>query len=578
MSYDFGIPDFLTGEYDRFVTGLDALSDGGQRKARSAAARCAPANPSPSTVAIPGWDDVVHIRPRPQISPELREQHYAALRKGEASPLSPELQTELERRSRRARLFNSSASPEYAKAYGQVMTAIDNVQDLLSTLATVGRLSLIPAIRGLEMLGAAELPFISGASRLGVPVFGRMIPILGIILTAGDLLRLLNQLGLVAFPFYAAVCAGPRAALAAGVPAMLMGPALKLRAGGLARLNPFGRAASLKRSFALRSWTPTIYNIIEAVQTTDALFGVGMAFGGIVGAIQDFAFATVQRSRGKDVEIVTQPVLAPVLKDWDFLVGKLPLARLHDMRQAAMTLAYGPIFARTQENFTVDEHVEFLAAFSAALSFNREWIEHPLMERSVNLALDGDLAPPSYGARAMQAELLAAGLPEGGFGLWPLPGNPERIRGEALLRQTAQEIPHALRELLEPNREQVIGCFIGACVTRITERCGILITGNVDAWQETFSSDTQVIESLARANRWPNTGEGEEKCAAFFLLCAAYMERTGRKSLGPVELDQLAKDANLTLIRALPPDAPFPESFFPGDTLGRLKPVPGVFN
>ncbi|MDP3940546.1 MAG: hypothetical protein Q8R92_20720, partial [Deltaproteobacteria bacterium] len=353
MPLDLGVSALLADEVDRFRTGLDALSDGGARMARATAARRRYDDPAPRQITIPAWDDVIHVVPQPQITPAMREAHYSAIRAGVPSPLSTDLQDNIAARGRRARLMNNAASPEYAKAYGQVMTAIDNVQDLLTTVVTVGRLALIPAIRGLEALAGISEPLFALTGKVGAKALSRAIPILGWVLLGADLLKLLQTFGMMAFPAYAFLCGGARHALAAGVPAVVMGRALKLRAGGLARLNPFGRRARVSRSRTVRGWKPSIYNLMEVFQTTDALFGVGVSFGGLVGLIQDSAFGVEQRIRGQDVRVSTDRVADSFHRLYSGRLAREGTAALHDLRTSAGVLATAPILDQVQEIFTV---------------------------------------------------------------------------------------------------------------------------------------------------------------------------------------------------------------------------------
>ena len=85
MPLDFGVSELLADEYERFLKGLDTLSDGGQRAARAAAARIRPSDPTVRTISIPAWDDVIHVTPRPIVTDEMRAVHYAAKRRGAPS-------------------------------------------------------------------------------------------------------------------------------------------------------------------------------------------------------------------------------------------------------------------------------------------------------------------------------------------------------------------------------------------------------------------------------------------------------------------------------------------------------------
>jgi len=563
MPLDFGISDMLAEEYERFTEGLLDLADGAQARARATAARRRATDPDVTQIAIPGWDSVLHIVPRPKITPEMRAAHYAARRAGQTSPLSEPLVEELERKGRQARRIQRSTSPEYAKAFGQVMTSIDNVQDLLSTVTTVGRLVLNPAVTGLEALGSRAIPLISPAARLGARGVGRVIPVLGAVLLAADLLRLVNYLGLAAFPLYAALCQGPRAALAAGVPAFLMRPALKLRAGNLSALNPFGRRARLDRSRTIRSWRPTIYNLMEVAQTTDQLFGVGVSFGGLVGLVQDAAFGAEQKLRGKDVRIDAGPFTESLHRLFAPGLRLTPTPVLADQRAAASVLATAPVLNRTQQVFTVEEHLEFLAAQSVAWSFLRPVIESPAMERAMELAMEHRWRPPQNLAPDLEQFFDEEGLERTGFGLWPLPDSPERVRGEHYFVSTAPEVTRALAELLLPIRDSALAQGLGAIVNRITERSAILLTGDADAVRLELQPVYQIMESLAEVSLWPNVEAGEGRMWSFFLACEKWLLEHHRRQVPEAVLLEEARKADVGLIRGLAPDAQFPASVLP---------------
>lgn len=587
MPLDFLVPDILPENYDRFVRGLDDLSDGAQRKARRAAPRVAPSDPTTVTVAIPNWDDVFRIQPRPQVGPELSQRHYAAIRAGNPSPLAPELQEELKRRQTRWRLLQTSAQPAYARAYGEVMTAIDNVQDFIGTVAVVGRLVVVPPLRAAAQLGLLEQPFLRFAGRAGLAVFGRALPVVGLILTISDLMRHLNLFGVFLMPWYSAACASSKEALLAGMPALLVGRAPKSLIGAFEkRTNPtkklivstagtrrgwavgpevrrgppiFGSIAkNLRERVETGKLRPRWYEIIEGAQTTQELFGRGLILGGIVGLIQESAFGIEQSARGKRVVVTTQPLPNDMLQRYRSTLRKVPTAQLHDLRTAADVLSWGPLIQSQQETFTFIEHAEYLAAHSAALSFLRPFIEAPELEPLADAALDAYLRPPTYLTDDFDAEHVAAEGRGAPLGRWPLPGNPDRVRGIDLIAATADAVPEVMRELIEPRRDTIEGAFLASLVSGLTDRWAILYQGGADGVREQLSPPFRTMESLIVARRWVNTGEPEGKIADFFDHAETWMRDRRAASIPQPALDELASAAGLTLIRLLPPDAPFP--------------------
>ncbi len=584
MPLDMGVPDMLSAEYQRFTNALGDLSDGGQRRARQISARCAPDQLAPRAVKMPGWDDVVHVVPRVRVTPEQRASHYDALRHGQDSPLAPELQDELRRLGRRARAMQATPTPEWAKTYGQAMTAIDNVQDFLTTVVTVGRLGLNPMLRALTAVGGAAA--ISGQGLVGIAMRGtaRAIPVLGWVLLAADILKLVNLLGMWAFPFYALWCAGLPAAGAAAVPALVMGRALKLRASQLANLSPFSHKAWLNRARTVNSWRPNIYNLMEVAQTTDALFGFGLSFGGLVGWVTDSAFGAEQKLRGQPHPPPPgggpgpaarsaapigppsggppSPIDAQIHALFARDLAHVPTPELHDRRVAGNVLAGGFIFDTVNETFTAEEHTEALVAQAVAWSFMADWIDTEAMETAVLLALDAPLAPPQYQWENVAAIMQGEGVAPGGFGRWPMPGTPTHAIGENLMRWGAQRAPGALRELLAPLRDDALGALMGAAVVRIAHRSAILFTGSRDAIQFELLPEWQTLESLALARRLPRVDAGVETLIRYFAACAEWLELHNRRQLPLEALETIAERVGQPLLRGLDAEAPVPPGLF----------------
>jgi hypothetical protein len=614
MPLDFGIPDLLTSETQRFAEALGDLSDGGVRRAAAAAARRRPDVVTPRAVSIPGWDDFVHIVPHPTVTPEMRAAHYAATRRGQPSPLNPDLVDELERRRTRARRIQSSASPPWARAYGQALTAVDNVQDLLTTVVTLGRLTLNPVIRVLDQIGpalsetalresaerrvflelagrkaagelvttgvVAELrglaraavsrEFAAGAFGFGARTVGRLLGPLGWILLAADLMKLLTLVGLWASPFYGVWCTRSTAGLGGLLPAMLFGSKLCARLTTYNRSNPFGYRARLIRSRTLRSWKPSIYNMLEVAQTTDSLFGVGLSFGWLSGTVTDLGFALEGRARGLPFTIDPTPFAESVHRLLAPGMRSIPTAALPAHRAAAGVLAGSLALHGTQETWTVEEHVEALAATSVALDLLRPLLESPAMVEAVNLALEGDLSPPSYGVDRVRGELLDGGDEAGGFGRWPLEGAPATMRGDAITRIGPPLFHQALKDLIAPRRDDPSGVVLGALAKRIIDRTCLLMTGHPDAFEFEPVPEYQILESITMENRIVNVSSGEDAIAGYFHALAMWKDVHGARSVPLEILERCARRWHVELIRLGPPETSLP--------LDRFTAVPHVQN
>jgi hypothetical protein len=79
---------------------------------------------------------------------------------------------------------------------------------------------------------------------------------------------------------------------------------MKGKLSALASNNPYSQEARAARRFKLGRGSPSLGALLETFQTTDQLYGVGLSFGGIVGAISEGAYAAELNSRGQPVTVL----------------------------------------------------------------------------------------------------------------------------------------------------------------------------------------------------------------------------------------------------------------------------------
>lgn len=194
-------------------------------------------------VNIPGFSDVIHIIPKARISAEERAAHIWALKRELPSPLTNDQQQSLKYKKFRFLKALASATPAWLKNYGAVATVLDNVEDGLVTVSVLGRV----------------------AAKIAPRLMGRMIPGVGWILLGSDILNALNMISWVSF-------AAKKA---------------KRNIEDLAGRNPFHSKAALNRAFKLGRAVPSFGEVLEILQTTDQLFGVGLCLGGFMGIVTD---------------------------------------------------------------------------------------------------------------------------------------------------------------------------------------------------------------------------------------------------------------------------------------------------
>lgn len=194
-----------------------------------------------TTVRIPQWDDVVHLVPNALKSKE---------------------QIKAEKKEALVRILDSPA-PEWARDYASVMTWIDNIQDTASVVYPLLKLLNIAAPKA----------------------FKKLIPVIGVITTAYDLLNLLNILGR----------------------APLTGMKGKRWHCPISKLNPFTKLHRYHQLDNIKNWKPNIADALQAAQVSDMFFGFGLSLGGIMGAATDMIFGAYRYVTGEPVKFSFDP-------------------------------------------------------------------------------------------------------------------------------------------------------------------------------------------------------------------------------------------------------------------------------
>lgn len=158
MPLSQALPAFLTQEWARFAEGYDQLTDV-EKESYLRDYRRSKASPDGSTlISIPGWSEIVRTSaPYQPTVAEVRE-FYQARRQSRTPDLPPYVAQEIQRRHSVKERIARSPEPAYAQAFGSILTALDNVQDFMSSVATTGRLALwgLPAASQFIFPGASQ--------------------------------------------------------------------------------------------------------------------------------------------------------------------------------------------------------------------------------------------------------------------------------------------------------------------------------------------------------------------------------------------------------------------------------------
>jgi len=157
-------------------------------------------------------------------------------------------------------------SPKIARNAAAILTSIDDIQDAISTLACVGMVA---------------------AAIIGGPIAAAVLGPLGLILGASTLLNLLNPMS------HLRKMGGGSAS----------GRAAKIRLEKQTSHNPFSKQSKVSLAKKLKKFRPTVGNAIEALQTTDQIFGVGISIGPIMGFVQGAISGVIRSAMGEKVTL-----------------------------------------------------------------------------------------------------------------------------------------------------------------------------------------------------------------------------------------------------------------------------------
>jgi hypothetical protein len=188
-------------------------------------------------VRLPGWDDVIHWAPKLARDPADYARDLARMRAELAA----------------------SPTPDVVRDFAKIGQEIDNVQDALVTLSVLGRVA--------------------------VATTGRMIPGLGWIATAADVLNMLNL-------FYPPGVIGGKRWRARREAKRRMSLASSLTGGTYKQ--------RLLETFKTGKVGLGVGEVLQILQTTDQYFGVGLSLGPIFGASSDALFGL---ARGVEFEV-----------------------------------------------------------------------------------------------------------------------------------------------------------------------------------------------------------------------------------------------------------------------------------
>lgn len=239
-------------------------------------------------IQIPAFADIVHWKLPTKITTEEMAAHRFAKKRGLPSPLGDEQLKMLASRKYRFLKSLASPTPKWMRNIGAIQNSLDNAEDALVTTAVLGR----------------------WAAKWAPRLLGKTIPVFGWLLTGSDILNLGNTFTWMRFAGNAFNCKNMQ----------------------LANKNPFHRKAALARARKMRRSWATIGEVLEILQTTDQLFGVGLCLGGIVGATVDIiSFTDKYFPKSKGYSALGALDLGTILEKYFFRTPGAPIPEAKDI-------------------------------------------------------------------------------------------------------------------------------------------------------------------------------------------------------------------------------------------------------
>ena len=512
-------------------------------------------------VTIPGLGQIFQLGPRVPVTRAEWGEYRGAHRENRAPNLSPALIDAIEERLATIEAMRLDPTPAYMKGSGQILTALDNVQDLVATIAALGRFGLYLMPR----------------------ILGRFVPGIGWVLIAADLLNLLGFLGMVATPLYALLCGGPSQALAAGVPGAVFKRALKQEAWRKMLANPFSRRGSLRLRPATRivagvtrtlgtgallaersrllGRLPGISNYIEAAQVTQSLWGYGISLGAVVGMFFQAMFALNRNIHGEPAQINPGPLIRSLEKLYQGPLSTLSPVQRSALEQSAGVVAGAPVVQQVNDALPDSAHLLMLQALAGAIPHLREFAERADWWPLFVEAFEGDWAPV-IGLDPITREMLEyLGHPSPAVEGHAVPGNPLTLRGAEFVDLLAPRVISATTRFLEERRNSPEGETVGTLINQTCEQMWFFLGGGDDAIAWQLTTDARLTASLCEEGYLVNVREPEAAIWRFWLAARAALEAKGATRLDGATWLQLAQGEGLTLIKLLPPASPWPREW-----------------
>ena len=366
----------------------------------------------------------------------------------------------------------ASPVPDFVQNAGSILTAIDNAQDAISTISCIGRVAMHLAPRALSRLFAGPV---------------------GWLMTISDILNLMMELGsLFTMPMVS-----------------------KRTLGSCTRAHPLSKTAKLRRARKLQKRFPTIADVIQGLQTTAEVFGVGISLGPIVGLIQNVIWGAIRGIRGKPVE-------------WDIPLPELSIpetAGLEAINSGTYALAHAH---NTDDNMIMQLLLGQHYAHQVAMPVMKRW--HPL-DRATNL--DAAMIRTPQPRNILTLEVIAElNGPDPRNAVWP--GTKKTwMSSKEIIERTKATATKNVHRFLARNEHNWLG-FAGGALVCETATYALANLESEEEVKYDYTAPAKIAHNMLQAGKYPDPDqprEALEKLENFMARTEAEKTSTATKDI-----------------------------------------------
>lgn len=229
------------------------------------------------TITIPGFEDIIHLG----IYKEVTEEEQKEWRNKNWDYFSDERIEELkyikQRNKERFLAMLASPIPDVFRNHASLLTSLDDAQDAIATLIALGKISV-------NLLPRVAAKILEGP--------------LGWTLLLNDMLNFVMSTQRLKLP----------------------SKEMKRLKDSITEGNPFSKKSQQKRIKRIRKAMPDRYDAIQALQTTDEIFGVGISLGALMALPIQIIAGNVRRFVFGEPVTVSYPI--PDISHWKRLAMK----------------------------------------------------------------------------------------------------------------------------------------------------------------------------------------------------------------------------------------------------------------